>query len=60
MITLNINDQRCGKIVFTKYSKKNTEIGGEKTGKGGGKKIMLQKKTEIRAEKGQTKKVNLG
>ncbi len=34
--------------------------GGEKTRKGGREKIMLQKKTEIRAEKGQTKKVNLG
>ncbi len=27
---------------------------------GDGEKIKLQKKTEIRAEKGQTKKVNLG
>jgi hypothetical protein len=27
---------------------------------GGGEKIKLQKETEIRAEKGQTKKVNLG
>jgi hypothetical protein len=40
---------------FQKQEKKK-----QRTQLGGREKIKLQKKTEIKAEKGQTKKVNLG
>jgi hypothetical protein len=46
------------KIKFPK-NKQNRDL-GEKNWEGGGEKIKLQRKTEIRAEKGQTRKVNLG
>jgi hypothetical protein len=49
-----------GKLFLQSIKIKKQRSGGQKTGKGGGEKIMLQKKTEIRAEKGQTKNVNLG
>jgi len=35
-------------------------VGGEKLGEGRGENKVPKKKTEIRAEKGQTEKVNLG
>jgi hypothetical protein len=43
-----------------KLQKKKLRSGGKKTGKGTGRKLSCKKKTEIRAEKGQRKKVNLG
>jgi hypothetical protein len=43
-----------------KFPKKNLRSGGKKNWEGGGEKIKLQKKVEIRAEKRQTKNVNLG
>jgi len=44
-----------------KFQKKKKLIsGGKKNWEGGGEKLKLQEKTEIRAEKGQRKKVNLG
>ncbi len=39
-----------------KVPKKKPEIGGKKNWEGYGEKIKLRKKTEIRAEKGETKK----
>ncbi len=46
------------KIKFPK--KKKQRLGEKKNWEGGGEKIKLQRKTEIRAEKGLTRKVNLG
>ncbi len=43
-----------------KFQKENRDQGGKENWEGGGEKIKLQKKTEIRAEKGQTKNINLG
>jgi len=56
-----------GKVSKVEKKKKKQGGGGEKKkfpkkkkGKGAGKKKILKKKKEIRGEKGQTKKVNLG